>query len=50
MIDPSRFVYVTLNRHDELTDVVREELARKAVKTVVQKLRKGKIKIKRKLR
>ena len=26
MIDPSRFVYVTLNRHDELKDVVREEL------------------------
>ena len=26
MIDPSRFVYVTLNRHDELKDVVRDEL------------------------
>lgn len=26
MIDPSRFVYVTLNRHDELKDVVKDEL------------------------
>ena len=26
MIDPSRFVYVTLNRHDELKDIVRDEL------------------------
>ena len=26
MIDPSRFVYVTLNRHDELKDIVRNEL------------------------
>ncbi len=26
MIDPSRFVYVALNRHDELKDIVRNEL------------------------
>ncbi len=26
MIDPSRFVYVTLNRHDKLKNVVRDEL------------------------
>ncbi len=26
MIDPSRFVYVELNRHDELKDIVRDEL------------------------
>ena len=26
MIDPSRFVYVTLNRHDELKEIVRDEL------------------------
>ena len=26
MIDPSRFVYVTLNRHDELKNIVRNEL------------------------
>ena len=26
MIDPSRFVYITLNGHDELKEIVREEL------------------------
>lgn len=26
MIDPSRFVYVALNRYDELKDIVRDEL------------------------
>jgi len=26
MIDPSRFVYVTLNRHDELKYIVKDEL------------------------
>lgn len=26
MIDPSHFVYVTLNRHDELKDIIKNEL------------------------
>ena len=29
MIDPSRFVYVTLNRHGELEDIVRNELIKR---------------------